>query len=83
MRDAGWWPVCTAVLRGAMRALDEPDDDPPSPEALEIAQFVLRELAPLRERAPRAWAPPTPDGGPVCTLADLRRSLGDDPSRPG
>jgi hypothetical protein len=79
MDSAGWWPVCAAVMRGAMGALDEPADEAPSPEALEITQFVLRELAPLHGQAPRAWAPPTPEGGPVCTAEDLQRSLREDP----
>lgn len=70
MINGKWWPVCAAVLRGAMRALDEASDEPPSREALEITQFVLRELAPLRGLSARAWAPPTPEGGPVCTAED-------------
>ena len=73
----GWWQVCAGVLRGAQRALDEPVDEPPSPEALEFTQFVLRELAPLRGQA-RAWAPPTPEGRPVWGVEDLHRSLGHD-----
>lgn len=82
MDSARWWQVCSAVLRGARRALDEPAEEAPSPEALEITQFVLRELHALGGGPAAVWAPPTPDGAPVCTLADLRRSLGDEPGPP-